>query len=101
MQRGLRGVDHALRAMQEELVALAHRESELVAAVADATAPAGDSTPLPGRRADVARELGEHAAQVRAQREALLARQEEVRLQLVRLKAGIGTVESVRQVIQP
>lgn len=47
------------------------------------------------RRDDVLAELGEHMTGVCPQRAAMISRLEEVRLQLVRLTAGIGSPEAV------
>ena len=96
-RRALRSLEPRLRAMDEELAALTAKEAALNAAAADASA--APSAGSPARREALVQELGEHAARNRDARTALLDRMEEVRLQLVRLKAGIGSIDAVRAVL--
>lgn len=94
LRRDLRGVDVRLTAMERELKVLDAREAQLRSAMLDASMP----TPAAGNatRCDaVVAELGEHMSEVRLQRAAVVSRLEEVRLQLVRLKAGIGSPDAV------
>jgi hypothetical protein len=94
LRRDLRGVDGRLTAMEHELKVLGAREAQLSSAMLEASAPTpsgGDAT----RRDAVVAELGEHMTDIRLQRAAVVARLEEVRLQLLRLKAGIGSPDAV------
>ncbi len=93
-RRDLRAIEPRLREMETELAALGAKEAALATAVVEAaaSAPAGSAA----RRESVVRELGEHATRARERRAALHDRMEDVRLELVRLKAGVGSVAAVR-----
>ncbi|MEO5826781.1 MAG: serine/threonine-protein kinase [Gemmatimonadales bacterium] len=94
LRRDLRGIDARLTDMERELDVLGAREAQLSSAMLDASMPTptgGDST----RRDAVVAELGEHMTAARQQRAAVVTRLDEVRLQLVRLKAGIGSSDAV------
>ncbi len=94
LRRDLRGIDGRLTAMEHELQGFGVREAQLSSAMLEASAPTpagGDAT----RRDAVVAELGEHMTDIRLQRAAVVGRLEEVRLQLLRLKAGIGSPEAV------
>jgi hypothetical protein len=75
---------------------LARRDQELERGLVEAGEPlAGDPELLQGRRGDVVRELETALTAAREERALLLERLEAVRLQLVRLRAGVGCVEEV------
>ncbi len=75
---------------------LARRDQELERGLLEAGEPlAGDPELLQGRRGDVVRELETARTAAREERTLLLERLEAVRLQLVRLRAGVGCVEEV------
>lgn len=94
LRRELRGIDARLTAMERELQVFGTREAQLSSAMLEASAPTpggGDAT----RSDAVVAELGEHMNDIRLQRAAVAGRLEEVRLQLLRLKAGVGSPDAV------
>ena len=80
------------------MIALAEREQSLEAALAEA----GDTTPgtdpgLQARRLELVRDLATARLEATAKRERLAAALENVRLQLLRLKSGLGSAADVVQ----
>ena len=80
------------------MIALAEREHSLEAALAEA----GDTTPgtdpgLQARRLELVRDLATARLEATAKRERLSAALENVRLQLLRLKSGLGSAGDVAQ----
>ena len=80
------------------LISLAERERSLEAALAEA----GDATPgtdpaLQARRLELVRDLATARLEATAKRERLAAALENVRLQLLRLKSGLGSAADVAQ----
>ena len=80
------------------MIALAEREHSLEAALAEA----GDTTPgtdpgLQARRLELVRDLATARVEATAKRERLAAALENVRLQLLRLKSGLGSAADVAQ----
>ncbi len=94
LRRDLRGVDARLGVMEDQLAALVAREAELSSTLTAVSAP-GPSGASTVRRDAVTAELGEHLATVRLERAAIVSRLDEARLELLRLKAGIGSRDDV------
>lgn len=103
LQRGLRGIEGRLLQIETEIAALGRREEELTAAASEAGigGTGSDLASLGARRADVARELAGHVTQVRGERERRIVQLESVRLELLRLRAGVGSPDAVHRALDP
>ncbi|MES2307124.1 MAG: serine/threonine-protein kinase [Gemmatimonadota bacterium] len=97
LRRDLRGVDVRLTALEREIVAGRGREAQIAAAIADAGPPQAAASE---RATALVQELGEAASVARREREAKELQLENVRLELIRLRAGLGTAVAVRQALE-
>lgn len=96
VRRRLDGTRRRIDAVEREVADLARRERELEAGLADlGVTVSGDPTLQAEQREEVTRELEAARVETAARRAYLLHQLEGVRLQLVRLRAGVGTVEAV------
>ncbi len=96
LRRGLGSAEMAIRRLEAEASALAQREAELDGALAEATntgGGAGDSAA--SERRSLVNELSEARRAAGTRREAIAAALERVRLQLLRLKSGLGNSADV------
>ena len=100
-RKRLGGVRRLVNDLDRELVTMTRRERDLSTALADANATTGgDPLLLADTRAGVITELEDARQAVLVQRSELLEHLEQIRLQVLRLKAGVGTVNEVQQALQ-
>lgn len=97
-RRDLRDAKTQITRLTAVMIGLAEREHSLEAALAEA----GDSTPgtdpgLQARRLELVRDLATARLEATAKRERLAAALENVRLQLLRLKSGLGSAADVAE----
>lgn len=98
-RRRLGGVRKTVMELERELAAAARREREIAAALAEAGATtSGDPLLMADARARVVTELEDAREATRVRKADLLQRLEAIRLQLVRVKAGVGKAEEVEAV---
>jgi len=97
-RRDLRDAKTQITRLTAVMIALAEREHSLEAALAEAgdTTPGTDPT-LQARRIELVRDLATARLDATAKRERLAAALENVRLQLLRLKSGLGSAADVAQ----
>ena len=96
-RKRLSGVRRTVAALETELAAMERREREIAAALADAAMiTGGDPVLLADERGRVVAELEEARRDTLTRRSAALQQIETIRLQLVRLKAGVASVEEVK-----
>lgn len=96
VRRRLAATRSRVTSLEQEVADLTRRERELEAALADAAITiSGDSDALAERRAQVLQEMESARTTAASRRATILQQLEAVRLQLVRLRTGLGTVEEV------
>ncbi len=94
-RRRLAGVESAIRRLEEEASQLTLREAQLEAALTDAGAPAGASAATAEGHRALLDEVGAARRAAAERREAIGAILERVRLQLLRVRSGLGSPEDV------
>lgn len=100
-RKRLGGVRKTVVALEEELATATRREREITTALEEAAATTnGDPHLLADMRARVITELEDARHAVLIQRGELLEHLEQIRLQVVRLKAGVGSIRDVQQALQ-
>ncbi len=100
-RKRLGGVRKTVMALERELAAVSRRERDIAAALEEASATTnGDPLLLADARARVITELEDARQAVLVQRGDLLEHLERCRLQVIRLKAGVGSVDAVQQALQ-
>ncbi len=96
LRRRMERTRQRIAELEHELAELRRRERALDGALSEAgTTISGDPALLAERRAGILAEMEEARRAVAAERSAVLHRLEGVRLQLVRLRSGLGTPEEV------
>jgi eukaryotic-like serine/threonine-protein kinase len=99
-RKRLGGVRRAVLTLEGELGMLTRREREVAAALADAHATTGgDPLLLAEARAGVITELDDARQRLLADRTDLLQRLERIRLQVLRVKGGVGRLEDVERAV--
>lgn len=99
-RKRLGGVRRAVDELERELITMTRRERDLGAALAAANATTGgDPLLLADARARVITELEDARQVLLARRAELLQQLERIRLQVLRLKAGVGTIGEVEQAL--
>jgi serine/threonine-protein kinase len=99
-RKRLSRVRRAVDDLERELGTLVRQERALSAALADTTAATGgDPLLLADERARVITELEDARQALLAQRSELLQRLERIRLQVLRVKGGVGRVEDVERAV--
>ncbi|MFN2324860.1 MAG: serine/threonine-protein kinase [Gemmatimonadales bacterium] len=100
-RKRLGGVRRAVDELERELATMGRRERDLSTALADANATTGgDPLILADARARVITELEDARQALLVQRADLLQHLEQIRLQALRLRAGVGSVSEVQQALQ-
>lgn len=100
-RRRLAGARRTVRSLEADLADLGRRERELTTALNDAAATTnGDPLLLADARARVVTELEDARRDVVARRTALLHQLETIRLQVVRVKAGVAGVEELERALR-
>lgn len=103
LRRGLVGVPARLSALEGELATLIERDASLVRALAEATegARGGDDLPeVAAARDAVCTELAGELERVRLRHREVAARMERARLELLRLRTGLGSTDAVRRTLE-
>ncbi|MEO5797968.1 MAG: serine/threonine-protein kinase [Gemmatimonadales bacterium] len=96
LKRDLRGIEARLAALESEIVTSRGREAQFAAALADAGTQRGTTSE---RATALVQELGDAASTAAREREAKELQLEHVRLELIRLRAGLGSAAAVRQAL--
>jgi len=102
IRRRLDGARKQVTALEREAAELSQRERELEGALAEAAITiSGDPTLLAERRTAVLAEMEAAKTVAGLRRTAILHQLEAVRLQLVRVRTGLGSAEEVEAELQP
>ena len=101
MRRKLRDAQSRIEALEGEMNALAERQRSLDDAIAEAGAGSvGGDSPIRSRRAELVDDLSNARTDVIARRERLAGVLENVRLQLLRVRSGVGSPADVSAELQ-
>ena len=95
LRRELPDAATAIRRLETEAIGLAQRQAGLETALSEAGAPAGANDAAMPERQALLDEITAAQREVNARRDAITARLERVRLQLLRLRSGLGTAQDV------
>ena len=95
LRRELPDAATAIRRLEAEALGLARRQAGLETALSEAGAPTGGSDGAAAERRALRDEITAAQHDVIARRDAITARLERVRLQLLRVRNGLGSVEDV------
>jgi len=101
LRQGLGDAAPRMAKLAEELPALRQRENELVAAIAETGEGAGSSEgAVAARREELRQELAEHLETTRQRQTQINEALELARLELVRLRTGLGSADAVRRALE-
>lgn len=101
LRQGLGDAAPRMAKLAEELPALRQRENELVAAIAETGDGAGSSEgAVAARREELRQELATHLETTRQRQAQISDALELARLELVRLRTGLGSADAVRRALE-
>ncbi|MDX2261619.1 MAG: serine/threonine-protein kinase [Gemmatimonadales bacterium] len=101
LRQGLGDAAPRMAKLAEELPALRQRENELVAAIAEAGDGAGGTEGVvAARREELRQELAAHLESTRQRQAQISDALELARLELVRLRTGLGSADAVRRALE-
>ena len=101
LRQGLGDAAPRMAKLAEELPALRQRENDLVAAIAEAGEGAGKAEgAVAARREELRQELAEHLEVTRQRQVQISDALELARLELVRLRTGLGSADAVRRALE-